>query len=82
MKRKVLVILSNRLAPLRKARYFEIVCKSDGTVLAERRLEAAPKKAVYDEVWENSDGKTELDTCTRMSRHYKHKLLKPRRGSA
>jgi hypothetical protein len=77
MKRKVLVILSNRFAPLQKPRCFEIECKQDGTVLREKALKAMPKKAVYDEVWENNDAKTAIDSCNRMSRHYKHKLLKP-----
>ncbi len=76
MKRRVLVILSNRFTPLRKPRYFEIVCTEDGTVLSEKALKALPKKTIYDEVWENTDGKTEIDTCTRMSRRYRHKLLK------
>ena len=57
------------------------MCKEDGTVLEEKPLKSLPKKADYDEVWENTDGKTEIDTCNRMSRHYKHKLLKPAKAS-
>ena len=78
MKRKVLVLLSNRFTPLKEPRCFEILCKPDGTVLEEKRLKVMPKKAVYDEVWENNDGKLEMDSCNRMSRHYKHPLLKPK----
>jgi hypothetical protein len=78
MKRKVLVILSNRFTPLRTPRYVEIECKPDGTVVKERPLRRAPSEAIYDEVWENDDAKTSLDSCNRIRRHYKHKLLKPR----
>lgn len=76
VKRTVLVILSDRLAPLSKPRFFEIECQPDGTVLSERRLRRAPAKAIYDEVWKNEEGKTSLDSCRSMKRHYKHPLLK------
>lgn len=76
MTNQVLVILSNRLDPQWKTRYYDIECKPDGTVLKEVLLKREPKKAAYDEVWENDDGKTDIDSCTRMKRHYKHPLLK------
>jgi len=30
-------------------------------------------------VWENDEGRSDLDSCNRMRRHYKHKLLKPKK---
>jgi hypothetical protein len=75
----VLVILSNRLDPKWKTRYYEIDSEKDGSVLREVQLKRTPKKAVYDEVWENDDGKTDIDSCTRMKRHYKHSLLNTRK---
>jgi len=78
MKNQVLVILSNRLDPKWKTRFFEIEAKPDGTVLSETLLRRLPKRPVYDEVWENDDGKLDIDSCTRIKRHYKHALLKPR----
>jgi len=77
--RKVLVILDNRLDRNQKPRYFEVSCKKDGTILKERRLRGKPAKAIYDEVWNNDEGKTSLDTCTRMFRLYGHPLERPRR---
>ena len=41
--RTVLVILSNRLAPLQKALYIEVQCKSDGTITREKPLRSEPK---------------------------------------
>jgi hypothetical protein len=78
MTNHVLVILSNRLDPSWKTRYYEIDSKKDGSVVKEVLLKRRPTQAVYDEVWENDDGKTDLDSCTRMKRHYKHALLKAR----
>jgi hypothetical protein len=76
-RRTVLVILSNRFARLEEPRYLEIVCKPDGTILEERPLKRAPSRPVYDEVWENDDAKTSLDSCRSIKRHYKHRLIKP-----
>lgn len=76
MKRRVLVILSNRLERLKPPRYVEVECDSKGTILGEKRLRSAPRKGAYEEVWENDEGKPTMDLCTRMKRHYKHPLLK------
>jgi len=76
MQRKVLVILSNRFTPSQPTRYYELVCKDDGTVTKEVRLKRRPSKPAYQEVWENNEGKDSIDSCTRMSKHYKHALLK------
>lgn len=76
MTRKVLTILSNRFTPSKTPIYLELDCKSDGTILKEKKLRNLPRKATYDEVWENDDGKNSLDSCTRMKKHYRHKLLK------
>jgi hypothetical protein len=75
--RTVLVILSNRLAPLQKARYVEVQCKTDGTITREQPLRREPKEARFDEVWVNDQGKTSMADCTRFKRHYRHKLQKP-----
>jgi hypothetical protein len=77
---KVLVVLSNRLDRAWKQRFYEIEALPDGSVVSERRLARCPRQAVYDEVWENDDGKTDIDSCTRMKRHYRHRLLKAREG--
>jgi len=74
--RKVLVILSNRFTPLNPPKYIELECKPDGTILKEVELEKAPTEAIYDEVWENDDGKFSLDSCTRMKKKYNHPLQK------
>jgi hypothetical protein len=76
VKRTVLVIMSNRFSPSQPSRYLELVCKQDGTILEERKLRAQPRKAIYDEVWVNDEGKQSLDSCTRMKRHYRHALVK------
>jgi hypothetical protein len=74
--RTVLVILSNRLAPLQKARYVEVQCKSDGTITREKALRSEPKEARFDEVWVNDEGKPSIADCTRFKRHYRHRLQK------
>ncbi len=79
MTRKVLTILSNRFTPNKTPLYLELDCKSDGTIVKEKRLRTPPRKPVYEEVWENDDGKSSLDSCTRMKKHYRHKLLKPKK---
>ncbi len=77
MKRKVLVILSNRFNPSQKPRYLEVVSRKDGTILEQRTLRAKPRQPIYDEVWENDEGKQSLDSCARMKRKYTHPLQKP-----
>ena len=79
MKRKVLVILSNRVNRTQKVRYLELDVENDGTILKERPLPRLPRKPAYDEVWENDDGKTSLSSCTSFKRMYRHPLEKPRR---
>ena len=74
--RKVLVILRNRLSPSQKARYIELDCKSDGTILKEHPLKREPQEAIYEEVWENDEGKDELKFCHRIKRIYRHSLQK------
>ena len=46
---------------------------------ARRCLLDPDKKAAYDEVWENDEGKSSFDSCTRMKRKYRHALEKPRK---
>ncbi|MEI7730634.1 MAG: hypothetical protein WCO56_13755 [Verrucomicrobiota bacterium] len=75
--RKVLVILTNRFQRTAKPKWFELECKEDGSIVSEIQRKSQPRKAIYDEVWENDDGKTEIDSCNRMSRKYSHALQKP-----
>lgn len=75
--RKVLVILSNRFNRLQAAQYVELICQADGSILKQKKLRAAPAKPVYDEVWQNDEGKASLDDCNRMKRHYRHAFEKP-----
>ena len=78
MKRKVLVILSNRLNRLQKARFIELDCDEEGNVHKERRLRGQPREPRYAEVWENDDGKTDFASCHRFKRKYGHLLEKPK----
>ena len=57
MKRKVLVILSNRLNRLQKARFIELDCDAEGNIHKERPLRSQPREPRYHEVWENDDGR-------------------------
>jgi hypothetical protein len=78
MKRKILVILSNRLDRNQKVRFIEVDSDDKGNILKERPLRAEPRQPHYDEVWENDDGKTEMSSCNRFKRKYRHKLEKPK----
>ena len=74
MKRKVLVILSNRWSRTQKPRFVELSCDEKGNILKERSLRAKPGKPVYDEVWESDEGKTVLSSAYRLKRKYGHPL--------
>ena len=76
MKRKVLVILSNRLNRNQKVRYVALDCDDKGNILKEHPLRSEPRDPRFDEVWENDDGKTEMSSCNRFKRKYRHKLEK------
>ena len=45
MKRKVLVILSNRLNRLQKPRLIEVTCDEEGNILKQRALRSQPREA-------------------------------------
>jgi len=77
-KRKVLVILSNRWNRTQTPRFLELDCDPEGNILTERRLRGSPAKPVYDEVWENDQGKNDFAACHRFSRKYGHKLQRPK----
>ena len=81
MKRKVLVILSNRLSRSQKPRFLELDCDEEGNILKERALRAPPRKPRFDEVWENDDGKTDFASCHSFKRKYRHALEKPKTPS-
>jgi hypothetical protein len=70
-KRKVLVIMSNRLDRTQKVRYFELECDDEGNILEQKTL---PREARFAEVWENDDGKTDIDSCRSFKRKYRHRL--------
>lgn len=76
--RKVLVVLSNRWNRAQRLKYFELDANEKGDILSERPLPKEPQEAVYDEVWENNEGKTDMASCNRFSRKYPHKLEKPK----
>ncbi len=76
MKRKVLIILSNRLNRLQKPRFIEVSCDEKGNVLKEHALRSPPREARFDEVWENDDGKTDWASCHSFKRKYGHRLQK------
>ena len=80
MKRKVLVILSNRLNRLQTPRFLELDCDEEGNIFKERRLRAEPREARFSEVWENDEGKTEFAACHKFKRKYGHKLQKPKKS--
>ena len=77
-RRKVLVILSNRLNTFHKVHYVELECDQKGTILKEHPLRREPKKPIYDEVWENDEGKPAMATCHRFKRRYRHRLERPK----
>ena len=79
MKRKILVILSNRLNRLQPARFVEIECDEEGNILKEKQLRVEPRQPRFDEVWENDDGKTSMSSCNSFKRRYRHPLQKPAR---
>lgn len=74
MKRKVLIILSNRLDRNQKVRFFEVDCDDKGNILKQHPLRAEPRDARFDEVWENDEGKSDMTSCHRFKRKYRHKL--------
>ena len=82
MKRKVLIILSNRLSRSQKVRYIELDCDEKGTILKERPLRSQPREPRYHEVWENDDGKTDFGSCHSFKRKYRHALEKPKTPTA
>jgi hypothetical protein len=78
MKRKILVMLSNRLNRMQKVRYLELDADDKGNILKERPLRTQPREARFDEVWENDEGKPDMSTCHRFKRKYRHPLEKPK----
>jgi len=80
MKRKILIILSNRLSPTQKPKWLELTADEKGNIHKQRPLRTRPQVPAYDEVWENDEGKTEFASCFRFKRKYGHKLQ--RRGAA
>jgi hypothetical protein len=75
-KRKILVILSNRWNPAQKLRFVELLADEKGTVLKESPLRSEPRKPLYNEVWENDEGKSAWALCNRFRRRYSHRLQK------
>ena len=78
MKRKILVILSNRWDRNQKPRFLELQCDAAGNILKERPLRGQPRQASYHEVWENDENKSDLAACNRIKRKYGHKLERPK----
>ena len=78
MKRKISVILSNRLDRNQKIHFLEVDCDDKGNILKEHSLRAEPREPRYDEVWENDEGKSDMSSCHKFKRRYRHKLEKPK----
>lgn len=78
MKRKILVILSNRWNRNQKPRFLELVCDAEGNILKQRPLRGPPSEPRYHEVWENDEGRTDFTSCHSFRRKYGHKLQKPK----
>jgi len=76
MKRKILIILSNRLNLNQKPRFVALDCDEEGNILKEQPLRGEPRDARFEEVWENDDGKTSFSSCNRFKRRYRHPLEK------
>ncbi|MPN05232.1 hypothetical protein SDC9_152482 [bioreactor metagenome] len=76
MNRTVLVVLSNRLDRLVKPIYLQIECNDLGDILSERKLRSEPKQPIFDEIWENDEGRKDLDSCRNFKRKFGHKLQK------
>jgi hypothetical protein len=70
------VILSNRWNRSQKLRFVELAADDKGNVLKERPLRSLPGKSIYDEVWENDEGKNSWAACNRFRRKYPHPLEK------
>jgi hypothetical protein len=79
MKRKILVMLSNRWNRNQKVKLLELDCDPEGNILKQRALRALPREARFDEVWENDEGRREFDACFRFKRLYGHKLQKAKK---
>lgn len=77
MKRKILIILSNRHNRTQKPHFLELDCDDQGNVLSQRPLRGQPSRPQYHEVWENDDGRTDFTSCYSFRRKYGHKLQKP-----
>ncbi len=82
MKRKILVILSNRWSRSQPPRFLELDADDEGNILKQRPLRSRPRQPAYHEVWENDEGKTSLDSCHRIKRKYGHPLERPRTAPA
>jgi hypothetical protein len=80
-KRKILVILTNRWNRSQKATFLELEADNEGNVLKERPLRSQPREPLYDEVWENDEGKTAWSDCNRFRRKFPHPLEKPKAES-
>ena len=79
MKRKVLVILSNRFNRTQKPRFLELEADAKGNIHSEKPIRSEPRTPVYDEVWENDEGRTAWSSCRSFKRKYRHALEKPKK---
>ena len=76
MKRKVLIIMSNRWNRTQTPRYLEILTDEEGNVLKQTKLKSKPAQPKFDEVWENDEGKDDFGACHKFKRKYGHALQK------
>jgi hypothetical protein len=62
--RKILVVLSNRFDRNAKKRFLELDADEKGNILKEKKLTSEPRKPLFDEVWENDEGKIDMASCS------------------
>ncbi len=75
-RRKILLVLTNRWNRNQKPVFVELEADNQGAIHEHRPLRAQPKKPLYDEVWENDEGRREWAECNKFKRKYSHPLEK------
>ena len=76
MKRKILVILSNRWNRNQKPVFLELDSDEEGNIHKQKVLRSQPREPRFHEVWENDEGRRDFNACHRFKRKYGHKLQK------
>jgi len=80
MKRKVLIILSNRLNRNQKARFIELDCDEEGNILKSTRCAASHVSRATTKSGRTTTAKTDFASCHSFKRKYGHALESPKPG--